>query len=466
MIRLAIIVAASIVYSAVPVQLESKVSIDSTVPAELYQVTAFTGGCGATVVEPFQDSKGKWHWLAITAAHCAGEGSTTPVKLLWPPSQSRSFSGKVIFADRSNDVAVIEFNPESPVPYAKIGDRPAIGDDVFTVGYPSGNLRGKASTVVKTPHVGDDIAIAEDIWFGNSGGGLFNRSNKLVGVASARSGNQFVPHKSASPSIFAGTFAVGRAYHVAAVRLGYKCDDCPDGDCPRIGGILDKLFGRKRDQGGGGGGGKQQNDYQKPPNELVLKLKELEAEIAKLKELIANLKIPQPNNGKDATIRIGDVRTLPAGSMATVVNTGTPGDAIFNFGIPIGKDGTPGAPGPPGDVVDLSEQLAALELRLRSLEELISTPSPPQPGKESHIVIVADQKADYWPRLSGEIERAKGYYSAIRTAPPPSFSTVLPQLVVYVEGKPSYVSKGVYQVSSDLSRMVRGEFDPVKNPGI
>lgn len=46
-------------------------------------------------------------------------------------------------------------------------------------------------------------------------------------------------------------------------------------------------------------------------------------------------------NGVDGmgTITIGTTSTLPAGSQATVVNVGTPQDAILNFGIPQGMDG-------------------------------------------------------------------------------------------------------------------------------
>lgn len=40
--------------------------------------------------------------------------------------------------------------------------------------------------------------------------------------------------------------------------------------------------------------------------------------------------------GTSATVSVGTTTTLPAGSQATVTNTGTPSAAIFNFGIPQG----------------------------------------------------------------------------------------------------------------------------------
>jgi len=52
--------------------------------------------------------------------------------------------------------------------------------------------------------------------------------------------------------------------------------------------------------------------------------------------------------GQAATIQIGKVTTLPAGSPATVTNSGTSSAAIFNFGIPMGYQGIQGPAGPPG----------------------------------------------------------------------------------------------------------------------
>lgn len=49
--------------------------------------------------------------------------------------------------------------------------------------------------------------------------------------------------------------------------------------------------------------------------------------------------------GKAATIRVGEVKTLPAGSQAYVTNTGTVNDAVLNFGIPSGSNGDNGTDG-------------------------------------------------------------------------------------------------------------------------
>ena len=71
-----------------------------------------------------------------------------------------------------------------------------------------------------------------------------------------------------------------------------------------------------------------------------------------------------PVNGEDgtaATIGIGSVTTLPAGSSATVVNSGTENAAVLDFGLPAGAQGEDGAtisagtgaPSTDGDTGDL-----------------------------------------------------------------------------------------------------------------
>ena len=52
--------------------------------------------------------------------------------------------------------------------------------------------------------------------------------------------------------------------------------------------------------------------------------------------------------GQSANISIGTVTTLPSGSNATVVNSGTSMDAVLDFGIPAGPQGETGPVGPAG----------------------------------------------------------------------------------------------------------------------
>ena len=59
---------------------------------------------------------------------------------------------------------------------------------------------------------------------------------------------------------------------------------------------------------------------------------------------------PAGTDGEAATITVGTVTTLPAGSQATVTNIGTTENAILNFAIPQGAQGVPGATGEQGPI--------------------------------------------------------------------------------------------------------------------
>lgn len=59
--------------------------------------------------------------------------------------------------------------------------------------------------------------------------------------------------------------------------------------------------------------------------------------------------------GEAATITIGTVTTLAAGSPATVANSGDPNDAVFDFGIPQGIKGDTGEYSPTLDVIDIGD---------------------------------------------------------------------------------------------------------------
>ena len=58
---------------------------------------------------------------------------------------------------------------------------------------------------------------------------------------------------------------------------------------------------------------------------------------------------PAGEDGEAATITVGTTTTLPAGSAATVTNTGTTTAAVFNFGIPAGPAGATGPQGLAGE---------------------------------------------------------------------------------------------------------------------
>ena len=127
-----------------------------------------------------------------TCAHVVNGAKSITVTL----HDDASYSATLIGADTRNDLAIIKIEAENLVP-ATLGDSDmlTVGEDVIAIGNPLGELRGTATggiisavkrsiTVegVEMELVQTDAAISP----GNSGGGLFNASGKLIGIVNAK----------------------------------------------------------------------------------------------------------------------------------------------------------------------------------------------------------------------------------------------------------------------------------------
>ena len=145
----------------------------------------------------------------------------------------------------------------------------------------------------------------------------------------------------------------------------------------------------------------------------------------------------------------------PSGEPAQAGEQGPPGSDG-----PRGQDGPPGAPGvvDPAILAAIQASLTGLLARIEILEE--RPPPSPVPAALSHMVLVRDASSEYWPRLRGELEAAKGYFSAIREADPPAFSVELPVLVGYSDGDAVWRISGLRDVGNALRLITRNQFDP------
>lgn len=80
-----------------------------------------------------------------------------------------------------------------------------------------------------------------------------------------------------------------------------------------------------------------------------------------------------------------------------------------------------------------------------------------------HFAVIADQRSDYWRRLSGIVEDAKEKYHGIILAPPPPRNSLsigpLPQVVEYRNSIPqrTFFNREVYDV---LGRIAKGTYPP------
>lgn len=120
--------------------------------------------------------------------------------------------GKVIVVDPEHDLAMIEAGG-SNLPSHDIAvlatQYPAIGEKIAVVGQPKGLYwsfvegtvaayrdtvpakRSPVSSVNEIPFVGPYVQVSGPVWFGNSGGGVFDTNGELIGIASFLTG---MPH--------------------------------------------------------------------------------------------------------------------------------------------------------------------------------------------------------------------------------------------------------------------------------
>lgn len=127
-----------------------------------------------------------------TCAHVVDGAKSLTVTL----NDDSSYEATIIGTDSRNDLAIIKIEAEGLTP-ATLGDSDmlTVGEDVIAIGNPLGELRGTAtggmiSAVKRSITVeGTEMELVQTdaaISPGNSGGGLFNASGKLIGIVNAK----------------------------------------------------------------------------------------------------------------------------------------------------------------------------------------------------------------------------------------------------------------------------------------
>ncbi|MCH5307262.1 MAG: trypsin-like peptidase domain-containing protein [Prevotella sp.] len=108
------------------------------------------------------------------------------------------YNAKVLSTDKTNDLALLtvkdeKFKAIGSVPYKIISNTVDVGTSVFTMGYPMSNVLGEEVKITdglissKTGYEGDAVTyqISAPIQPGNSGGALFDKKGRLVGITNA-----------------------------------------------------------------------------------------------------------------------------------------------------------------------------------------------------------------------------------------------------------------------------------------
>lgn len=139
----------------------------------------------------------------LTAGHCvAGEDKADPVdaKIYYvaPKEVKEVYDdpaaihlGKVVAYDEDHDLALIKAARGGLVPHQVskfASELPGLGEHIYVVGHPKGMYwsyaEGTVSAYREESVVGKVVQVNATVWFGNSGGGVFDGSGNLVGICS------------------------------------------------------------------------------------------------------------------------------------------------------------------------------------------------------------------------------------------------------------------------------------------
>jgi lipoprotein NlpI len=129
-------------------------------------------------------------YTLLTAAHVVNDLQHSPVEITTPDRQQHtSSSSEVKIAPNALDLATITFQSDREYPVAELGDANTIarGQQVFVAGFQGSSLKFHTGTVVaigrQAQASGYSLAIGNaDILPGMSGGGLFDREGRLIGI--------------------------------------------------------------------------------------------------------------------------------------------------------------------------------------------------------------------------------------------------------------------------------------------
>ncbi|MDP1677099.1 MAG: trypsin-like peptidase domain-containing protein, partial [Bacteroidota bacterium] len=136
--------------------------------------------------------------LLVTNWHVVNGNNSIEVYL---PQIEKSYFAEIVLKDANNDVAILRLKDfeyskifEKSPPFTIIqSNQSKLGQDVFTLGFPLGDILGKSAklstgTLNSLYGLKDDprlFQISTPIQPGNSGGALFNKNGEIVGIVVA-----------------------------------------------------------------------------------------------------------------------------------------------------------------------------------------------------------------------------------------------------------------------------------------
>jgi len=133
----------------------------------------------------------------VTAKHCVLDDEGVREVLFKVKVDGREFWADLYSMHKDADVAILKLNGcYITNPTAAIGKRPVVGQHVWAIGNPRGMVNTVSEGIVSNLSEEGKTIAAVTIFFGNSGGGLFDDDGGLIGIASSLIG---VPGPFGSP---------------------------------------------------------------------------------------------------------------------------------------------------------------------------------------------------------------------------------------------------------------------------
>ena len=345
--------------------------------------------------------------VVLTCAHLFVEGGdlefvNSPKNIRVVFRDGKQHYGQCIRYNKHSDLAAIRISTPWAKPVALA--EPSRGEQLHSTGFgPDGNFQNKNGAAVGEANTPGQMSIVTSFpsRSGDSGGGLFNRQDQLVGVVwGSAQGQTYSSFRTPLRNFLHRAFTGRSAPKIFVPNNcpGGVCrpqqPNCPNGQCPLV---------------------PQPPVRPDPGDSTSIVDPRWETYAQRIDALEAKLELIER----------------------------TPG--------PMGPPGPPGPAGPQG----LAGTSPSADEIARQVALIVGNQ---QPKSVTHYVLVADREASYWRRTGELAARAQEAYSQIRITPPPSFAVgALPQMVAYKDGDPIGAFRGQRQVEDALATLARGE---------
>ena len=401
--------------------------------------------------------------VVVTAAHVVPQNASQAY-VFFPAVGKSYWVKRILGEDEKADVAILMLDKQPPLqPVDVAAVTPEVGKSVLCAGFPRRRYFRAASCRISARGDANHMWLACPSYEGQSGGPCLDARGRLCGVITATNGVETVITKVGPIQAL-----LHRLIHPGQPVPKYRIQQTQTQLVPLPGATQQPEIQppeHNSDQ--------QQSQLQGPPGPPGPQGPPGTVDYDKVRQIVADEIAKHPAN-----IDYGKINQMVAAEVQNQMPS--PAEVDYDKVRQIVADEI--AKHPANIDYDKINQMIAAEVqkqmpspaevdydKIRAIiaEEVAKQqqqqPPPPQSQypEWSHLVLLADSNAEYWPRLKDEFARTQGYYSGLRHVEPNPRIYVgpLPIMVAYSGGKPVRTWQGVRSVSDTLNAIVRGDYD-------